>query len=111
MNSTANPGDEIAEASSDAYFRNLLESAPDAMIIIDESGRIVIANGQAITMFGYPRADLIGMQIEELMPAKYRDRHIDHRGSYIAAARIRPMGGDAESGSAIVDRLGRRALD
>ena len=88
--------DLTAIDTSEAYFQNLLETAPDAMIIIDEDGAIVIANGQAERMFGYARRDLIGMQIEELIPQRYRDKHVQHRSGYVTHAEIRPMGSGLE---------------
>ncbi|MEQ9562762.1 MAG: PAS domain S-box protein, partial [Woeseiaceae bacterium] len=81
-----------AEDASEAYFRDLLESAPDAMIIVDKDGRIAIANGQAIRMFGYPRDELIGLPIEALMPASAREAHKQHRANFLRQPRLRRMG-------------------
>lgn len=52
--------DRTSDITSDTYFRNLLETAPDAMIIVDQEGRISIINGQAEKMFGYSRSELLG---------------------------------------------------
>lgn len=82
--------------ASEARFRDLLESAPDAVLITDSQGHIQLVNAQAERLFGYQRAELIGQSIEMLMPARYRDRHVSHRDSYVAAARTRPMGAGLE---------------
>ena len=84
--------DKSSDTASDAYFRNLLEMAPDAMIIVDEDGRIVIVNGQAEMMFGYTRSELLGEPIEGLLPENVRDRHCEHRANYAADPHTRPMG-------------------
>lgn len=77
---------------SEAYFRNLLESAPDAMIIIDEQGKIAIVNAQVEQMFGYKRQEILGRTIEALLPDRLRDRHLLHRQGYMADPALRPMG-------------------
>ena len=82
-----NAGDE-----SEAYFRTMLETAPDAMIIVDERGRIAIVNRQAEDMFGYTRAELLGHEVEMLLPERTRENHLEHRGGYLASPELRPMG-------------------
>jgi len=77
---------------SEAYFRNLLESAPDAMIIVDDSGEIAIVNAQAERMFGYDRDELLGNKIEMLLPDRVREPHVAHRGQYARSPSLRPMG-------------------
>jgi protein-histidine pros-kinase len=84
--------DISADDTSEAYFKNILESAPDAMIIIDHHGKIAVVNGQAEEMFGYTRRQLLGQEIEMLLPASLRDRHISHRAGYAANPQLRPMG-------------------
>jgi PAS domain S-box-containing protein len=73
-------------------FQALLEAAPDAIVIIDESGRIALANVQAERMFGYARDALIGQPIEQLLPKRLRGVHEAHRERYIRDPRTRPMG-------------------
>ncbi len=73
-------------------FRGLLEAAPDAIVIVDRTGRIVLANAQAERLFGYSRAELIGQPVELLVPDSYRGGHVAHRESYFAAPRPRAMG-------------------
>ena len=90
VTSTIRPVDSVSD--SEAYFRTILESAPDAMIIIDESGKIAVANGQAERMFGYRREQLLGQPIEILLPERLRDRHKQHRQHFVADPSLRPMG-------------------
>ncbi len=82
--------------ASEARFRDLLESAPDAVLIADSQGHIQLVNAQAEQLFGYQREELIGQSMEMLMPARYRNRHVRHRDGYVAAARPRPMGAGLE---------------
>jgi protein-histidine pros-kinase len=84
---------KIDEADiSEAYFRMLLESAPDAMIIIDEQGKIAIANAQSEEMFGYGRHEMLGQPVEMLLPDRLRGKHVGHREGFAAQPRLRPMG-------------------
>ena len=70
----------------------LFDNVPDALLVVDEAGRILLANRQAEHLFGYPPRALNGLDIEALMPENVRTRHRAHRTSYMAAPRIRPMG-------------------
>jgi PAS domain S-box-containing protein len=81
---------------SEVFFRNLLESAPDAMIIVDERGQMVLVNGQALRMFGYERDEMIGQAIEALLPKAQRKAHVGHRSSFLGAPTLRPMGQDLD---------------
>ena len=94
---------EISDTGeSEAYFRHILQSAPDAMIIVDPKGRIAIANDQAMMIFGYSREQLIGQPVEMLLPEPMRHGHVGHREFYSRDPHIRPMGRGMEL-------LGRRA--
>jgi PAS domain S-box-containing protein len=73
-------------------FRGLLESAPDAMVIVERSGTIVLANSQTESLFGYSRTELLGKSVEMLIPARYRQRHTGHRNTFFTEPKIRPMG-------------------
>jgi PAS domain S-box-containing protein len=90
-----------AADESEAYFRTMLETAPDAMIIVDERGRIAIVNRQAEDMFGYSRAELLGHEVEMLLPESIRKHHQGHRRRYGERPELRPMGPG-------LDLLGRR---
>ncbi len=84
---------QIAEADdTEAYFRQLLESAPDAMIIIDDQGKIAIVNAQAEEMFGYDRQDMLGQPIEMLLPERLHAGHRKYRDEFSENPRLRPMG-------------------
>lgn len=72
--------------------RSVLDSLPDAMVIIDSSGNILFANGQVEALFGFPSAEIIGGPVEVLLPERFRHRHIGHRDSYTGNVRVRPMG-------------------
>ncbi len=76
----------------DSFFRELLDAAPDAMIVTDSSGRITIVNTEAERMFGYSRERMLGAPIEMLLPERYRRRHVQHRSAYADAPKIRAMG-------------------
>jgi protein-histidine pros-kinase len=75
-----------------AAFGGLLEAAPDAMLVVDESGRILLVNAQVLTMFGYSGDELVGQPVEQLIPAAARAAHAGHRDGYVAAPRVRAMG-------------------
>ncbi len=79
-------------SGSEAYFRTLLETAPDAMVIVDGQGVISVVNSQTESMFGYSRSELLGKPIEVLLPERFRDRHIRNRMSYVNDPTLRPMG-------------------
>jgi two-component system NtrC family sensor kinase len=88
----------FVEASSgqipqgEAKFQNLLESAPDAIIIVDEAGKMVIVNHQAEVLFGYTCSELLGQTIELLLPENLRTLHVKHRANYVSEPRTRPIG-------------------
>jgi PAS domain S-box-containing protein len=81
---------------ADAQFRALLESAPDALVIVSKNGDIVLVNAQTETLFGYRRDELLGQPIELLVPERFRARHPEYRLEYSASPKPRPMGAGLE---------------
>jgi len=77
-------------------FRGLLESAPDAIVIVNGDGEIVLVNSQAERLFGYSRAELLGRNVEVLIPARYAMDHPQHRQAFSTAPRARSMGAGLE---------------
>jgi PAS domain S-box-containing protein len=73
-------------------FRQLLEAAPDAMLVVDGAGRISLANSQTEHLFGYDREELLGEPIEILVPHNLQARHAEHRSAYQLDSHRRPMG-------------------
>ena len=96
LNARARKLGETALRNSDERFRALLESAPDAMVIIDHAGRIDLVNAQAEKLFGYLRGEMIGQPIELLVPEKLRASHARDRANYSAMPKLRPMGAGRE---------------
>jgi PAS domain S-box-containing protein len=81
-----------ASKHSDDTFRLIVEAAPNSIVVIDEHGRIVIVNSQTEKLFGYARDELIGQQIELLVPERFRVNHPGMRENFFVDARARPMG-------------------
>ncbi len=78
--------------SGEARYRQILETAPDAMVVVDPDGRISFVNLQTETMFGYPRAELLGQRLEVLIPERFRANHAAHVAAYGANPGARAMG-------------------
>ncbi|WP_372781030.1 PAS domain S-box protein [Litorivivens sp.] len=81
---------------ADAKFRNLLDSAPDAMVIVGDNGEIVLANKQTESVFGYSQDELVGQPIEILMPKRFQGKHAHHRQSFFVTPIVREMGRNLE---------------
>jgi len=88
---------DITERKRDEErFRMAVESAPNAMLMADPRGNIVLANAQAEKLFGYSKAELLQGSIDRLVPGRFRAEHPGHRADFHAAPRSRPMGADRQ---------------
>ena len=92
---TASVAHERAE-SANRRLSALLESAPDATVIVDQAGKIVLVNSQAVRLFGWPRDELLGLSIERLIPQRHRGLHPGQRSTYFANPEVRDMGAGTE---------------
>ncbi|MEU9480572.1 PAS domain S-box protein [Streptomyces sp. NPDC048191] len=78
--------------AAEERFRGLLEAAPDAMVIVDDTGTIRLVNAQTEALFGYQREELLGHPVELLVPHRFRTHHTAHRNGYAHNQQVRPMG-------------------
>jgi two-component system, sensor histidine kinase len=81
----------VATLSSE-LVRSVLDSSPDAMLLVDSHGEILFVNQQFSALFGYDREEVRGHKIEQLMPERYRVQHVGHRNRFAVEKRLRPMG-------------------
>ena len=88
--------DITARKIEEQKFKDLLESAPDAMVIVNKNGEISLVNAQTEKLFGYSREALLGKPVEMVIPERFRSRHMDHRASFARNMRLRPMGSGME---------------
>ena len=86
----------LLRRASEQRFRAVIDGAPAAMVMIDALGKVELANAKAEEFFGYAQADMIGHDIEMLLPERFRQRHIGHRSTFSDHARQRGMGAGRE---------------
>ena len=89
---TARRRAEAALSENNVLLQGLFESAPDAIVVVDQRGRITRVNARTETMFGYNRGELYEKPIEQLLPERFRQVHGHHRAGYHAQPGVRPMG-------------------
>jgi PAS domain S-box-containing protein len=82
----------LERKKSELKFIGLLESAPDAMVITGSDGKILMINAQAERIFGYHRDDIIGKEVEILVPERFHHKHTSHRQGYVENPKTRGMG-------------------
>ena len=80
------------EPAAERRFRLVVEAAPNAMVMVDRAGDIVMVNAQAERVFGYSRTELVGQPVEMLVPERFRGHHPGLREAFFADPRARPMG-------------------
>lgn len=85
-----------ARARVENQFRSLLEFAPDAMVIVNQKGAIVLVNAQTEKVFGYSRRELVRQSVEMLIPLRFHQQQAGHRSGFLADPKIRPIGAGLE---------------
>jgi PAS domain S-box-containing protein len=86
------PQERSVASTDEDRFRQVVEAAPNAMVMVNAAGRIEMVNTQAERVFGYVRSEMLGQSVEMLVPERFRGRHPELRGAFLAEPRSRPMG-------------------
>ncbi|HXX91500.1 MAG TPA: diguanylate cyclase [Acidimicrobiales bacterium] len=94
--STADGGPAHGHPFGTDFFEQLVETAPDGIVVVDARGTIRLANRQAELLFGWRRDDLVGQPVELLVPDRVRHAHPEHRARYAGSPRTRPMAAGLE---------------
>jgi PAS domain S-box-containing protein len=101
---------------SEQRLRQVVEAAPSGMIMVDETGKIVLVNSQVERLFGYSREELLGQSIDMLVPSETRVKHPDHRAAFFADPKARAMGvgrdlyGQCKNGAQVPVEIGLNPL-
>ncbi|MBI5290077.1 MAG: PAS domain-containing sensor histidine kinase [Chloroflexi bacterium] len=80
------------DSAANDLFRHICESAPDAIVVVDAAGRVVLVNARAVEMFGFPAGELVGSTVDILLPDALRPGHVQQRHAYMQHPSTRPMG-------------------
>ncbi|MGA7792943.1 MAG: diguanylate cyclase [Candidatus Acidiferrales bacterium] len=93
---STNVFDKTERLDTRTFFEKLFTSLPDAIVVVDSAGRILEANPQTESLFGYACSELLGNRVEILIPERFRPAHATHRDNYSNQPRLRPMGAGHE---------------
>jgi PAS domain S-box-containing protein len=87
---------EPGQLTAEDLLHQLLETAPDGIVVVDQDGNMVLVNAQTERMFGFRKEELLEQKIEILVPERFRGRHPGHRGSFFQQPQARSMGQSLE---------------
>jgi PAS domain S-box-containing protein len=110
------PRNDLALQKSEERFRQVVESAPNAIVMVGPSGQIEMVNAETERVFGYTRNELLGKPVEMLVPERHRPKHLELRTLFLADSVSRPMGagrdlyGLKKDGSEIPIEIGLNAI-